>query len=129
MRKNMLITRRNKAKSLIPVSAMADIAFLLLIFFMLSSILEMEREIPVNLPEARVSKTQTGTYFNIWVTADGDYIFDDKKGTLEGLAVYARYRFTGNSDMRALINADREIPYHYINGVLDALKQAGVNSI
>jgi biopolymer transport protein ExbD len=108
---------------------MADIAFLLLIFFMLSSILEMEKEIPIDLPGSRITKSETGKFFNIWITPDGTLIYDGKPGSLESLVSYARYRRSGNSDMRALINADRNTPYRQINSVLEALKEAGLHRI
>ena len=63
----MKIERRKRSRSFISVASMADIAFLLLIFFMVSSVLEMEKEIPINLPESRISKSETRKYFNIWI--------------------------------------------------------------
>ncbi|HOO72767.1 MAG TPA: biopolymer transporter ExbD [Spirochaetota bacterium] len=125
----MFITKRHKAKSLIPVASMADIAFLLLIFFMLSSILEMEKEIPLNLPESRIMKSETAKYFNVYITPDGGFYYNNEAGTADGLVRYARYRATGNSDIKALINADRDISFRYINQALDALKEAGVHSV
>lgn len=125
----MMIKRKNKSRSLIPVSSMADIAFLLLIFFMLSSILEMEKEIPINLPESRIIKSETKKYFNIWITSDGSYHLDGKTGTAQNLVQYARYRSSGNPDIKALINADRNLSYEHINRILELLKEAGIHNV
>lgn len=108
---------------------MADIAFLLLIFFMLSSILEMEKEIPINLPESRVVRSETIKYFNIWITSDSTYLLDGKTGSPQSLIQYAKYRLSGNPEIKALINADRNLSYEHINSVLELLKEAGIRNI
>ena len=125
----MTIRRRQKSRSIIPVSSMADIAFLLLIFFILSSILEMEKEVPINLPESRISVSESKKFFNIFVTPDGHYIYDNRIDTLQNLRGYAIYKSSGNSDVKAMINADRELPFEYINNVMEVLRDSGVYNI
>jgi biopolymer transport protein ExbD len=125
----MRIERRKKSRSIMPVSSMADIAFLLLIFFMVSSVLEMEKEIPVNLPESRISVSETRKYFNIWINSRGELYLDGKRDNLRNLVSFARYRISINADIKALISADRELPFEYINSAMEALKDAGVYNI
>ena len=43
--------KRKKAMPNIPVSSMADIAFLLLVFFMVTSVLDSDPDVQVALPE------------------------------------------------------------------------------
>ena len=43
----MLIERRRKPKGIVPLPSMADIAFILLVFFILTSTIDIERNIPV----------------------------------------------------------------------------------
>ncbi|MCG8541148.1 MAG: biopolymer transporter ExbD, partial [Clostridia bacterium] len=52
-----MIQRRQKQSRGIPLPAMADIAFLLLVFFMLSSIADSRKQVPINLPETRGGDT------------------------------------------------------------------------
>lgn len=125
----MRIERRKKSRSIMPVSSMADIAFLLLIFFMVSSVLEMEKEIPVNLPESRISVSETRKYFNIWINNRGELYLDGKKDNLRNLVSFARYKISINADIKALISADRELPFEYVNSAMEALKDAGVYNI
>jgi biopolymer transport protein ExbD len=123
------IKRKSRARWNIPLASMADIAFLLLIFFMLSSILEIEKEIPIQLPESRIRVSETGKYFNVWVTSGGEYIFDGARNRVKNLQAYARYRLTGNPEIKALISADRNLPYREINAALEQLKEAGVSNV
>lgn len=125
----MNIERRKKSQSIIPVSSMADIAFLLLIFFMLSSIADADREIPIELPESRISIQENEKYFNVWITKEGDIYFSGRKGTLNALTTHASYRMMATPEIRALIRAQRNARYEYINGVLDALKEGGIHNV
>ena len=108
---------------------MADIAFLLLIFFMVSSVLEMEKEIPINLPQSRISVSETKKYFNIWINGKGEIFFNGEKKTLQNLSSFAKYKINGNPDLKALISGDRELAYEYINSILEVLKDAGVYNV
>ena len=44
--------RRRKIFANVPISSMADIAFLLLIFFMVTSVLKVDADLPLILPDA-----------------------------------------------------------------------------
>lgn len=112
-----------------PVSSMADIAFLLLIFFMVSSVLEMEKEIPVNLPESRISVSETSKYFNIWIDNRGELYLDGKRDNLRNLVSFAQYKISINADIKALISADKALPFEYVNSAMEALRDAGVYNI
>jgi len=125
----MAIQRKQKPMSMIPLPSMADIAFLLLIFFITSSILEMEKEIPVNLPEARVATSETKTHISLWIDGQGELFFDGKKGSLDNLRSFAQYRVSSNPETKALINADKSIPFEYVHRTMDTLRDAGIYSI
>jgi biopolymer transport protein ExbD len=125
----MKIIKRVGAKSTIPVASMADIAFLLLIFFMISSIGEVDKEIKLDLPEARMTIQEKKKYFNVWITPDGKYSFGGRVGTLTALTTFAQYSVVSNPETRALIRAESTVPYEYINGAMDSLKDAGVRNV
>ena len=48
----MKFNRKAKVGSVIPTASMADISFLLLVFFMVSTVFVRYRGIPVELPDA-----------------------------------------------------------------------------
>ncbi len=123
------VSRRSKKVLSVPLSSMADIAFLLLIFFMLSSISGMEKEVPVNLPESIQVPSHDKSHFNIFVKEDGGLFFDNKENQIEELVSYARYRKSFSPKIRAMIHADSTLPYNYVNQVLESLKEAGLYNI
>lgn len=108
---------------------MADIAFLLLIFFMLSAIVDMEKEIPLQLPESGIMESHTGGFLSIWVTAEGEIFYDNKSDTLANLAGYAGYRVAVNPETKALIIADKNVRYSRINSVMETLRSAELYNI
>ncbi len=125
----MAIQRKQKPMSMIPLPSMADIAFLLLIFFITSSILEMEKEIPVNLPESRIATSETKAHISLWIDRQGELFFDGKKGSLDNLRSFAQYRVSSNPETKALINADKSIPFEYVHRTMETLRDSGIYSI
>ncbi len=121
--------RRSKKVLAVPLSSMADIAFLLLIFFMLSSISGMEKEVPVRLPESKNVPAHDKKHFNIFIRENGSLFFDSRENSIEELVSFVRYRKSASPSIRAMIHADRSIPYKYVNQVMKSLKEAGLYNI
>ncbi len=58
---------------------MADIAFLLLIFFMVTTIFKMEDGLPVTLPRAETAQKQNREkIMHIWIDGGGNIAINDK---------------------------------------------------
>lgn len=125
----MPIARKRRAEATIPSSAMSDIAFLLLVFFMLSSFAEVDKEIPIELPESRISIQEDEKFFNVWVDNDGTVYFNNEAGSLSGLSSYATRRLIQDPEVEVLIRAPKEVQYTTINGVLEALKDGGIHRV
>ena len=125
----MKINREKRRNSGVPFSTMADIAFLLLIFFMLSAIVDEEKEIPLQLPESGIMESQTGGFLSIWVTEHGDIYFDNKSDTLKNLPGFAEYSLAMNPEIKALIIADKKVPFSRVNSVMEALRSAELYNI
>jgi biopolymer transport protein ExbD len=136
-----MIKKRKQSRGVIPVASMGDIAFLLLIFFMISSIAEAEKEIQVLLPEARMAIEEKNKFFNLYVKKNEadqiEYYYGFDKCDFDNLTLltnYARTKLLNLNpeqmpEFRALIRSDKDIPYRYINGAMSAIKEAGVYNI
>ena len=76
----MKFESKNKVKPGIPLSSLPDIVFLLLIFFMVSSVFKEFSGLPVILPEAREIEKLQGKrdVAYIWVSREGVISVDDK---------------------------------------------------
>jgi len=124
-----MLERKHKSKAMVPLTSMADIAFILLIFFILTSTIDMDRSIPVDLP---VSETSTGgsyKFFHIWIDSKGDiYLRGEKKSEAE-LMEFSKYRSIDNPDVKDLIGAEKNISFMKINRVMEILRDSGVYNI
>lgn len=125
----MSLKSKLKRQAGINVSAMSDIAFLLLIFFILSSVTEEDKEIPIELPQSHISVQETEKFFNVWIDKDGDIYFGAKKGNPVKLTTFATYRLRKNPKVKALIRASRDVEYEAVDTVFDALREAGLHHI
>lgn len=71
---------KQKVKSGIPLASLPDIVFLLLIFFMVSSVFKEFSGLPIRLPDARKIEKLQGkrNVAYLWVSRDGMISIDDK---------------------------------------------------
>jgi len=119
----MKLKRTRKSKPVIPTNSMSDIAFLLLIFIMLISLINYRKEVKISYPEANYQEvTQADDNLEIWVDESG-VIFHKGQvvdyAQIEGIIVDAVVR---NPKVRIHLIADKNTEYENVNGVIDVLK-------
>ena len=69
---------KSKPESIIPTASMSDIAFLLLVFFMVTTVFVSERGLRVTMPEAReIEKVPRRTATTVYVDRSGTISIDD----------------------------------------------------
>ncbi|HUU27921.1 MAG TPA: biopolymer transporter ExbD [archaeon] len=136
--------RKTRVSETIPTASMADIAFLLLIFFMVSTVFRKESALKIAWPESSALKKtefKNKNILHVWVNKDEE----STPGINEEGYVYVddvAYNLTDPVRQQALIEklllesskrkgkiliafrADRNIPYRKINLALEMLKQA-----
>ena len=119
----MKIHRRAKILPIIPINSMSDIAFLLLIFIMLISLINYKKEIKIEYPEAEYKEvTQADKNFEIWIDSDGVIYFKGKivnVNLLEGMIVDA---VTKDPETRIHIIADKNTKYKNVDNIIEILK-------
>ena len=76
----MKLNRKNKEKSEISTSSLPDIIFMLLIFFMVTTVMREFEGLDVLLPRAKtIEKLESKRHTSyIWATKDGLISVDDK---------------------------------------------------
>jgi len=120
--------KKSKASSEIPTASMADIAFLLLIFFMVSTTFRREQDRHLAFPRAEATQKMDEKRKNIlhvWIEPDGSVYINDRRVPMEQVSdvVLPLYR---ESDRRLLvaIRGDRDVSYRFVNSVTNELRQA-----
>jgi biopolymer transport protein ExbD len=118
----------------IPDSAMADVAFLLLVFFLATTTIAEEFGLSLILPAK--SEHQDRIEVNrdnvMVITTDvtGDAFFiDDKPVTLKDIKPLVETRKAGNDKLVVSVEPHRNAPYKAMVDILDELKLAGATRI
>jgi biopolymer transport protein ExbD len=123
------LERKSKASDQIPSSSLADIAFLLLIFFMVTTVFRTEADRPIEWPEAEATQQIDETRDNImyvWIERNGDIWINDRLVGLDQVSdlVAPRWVESGRR-LRISLRADAEVPYRYVDAVQTQIQQAG----
>lgn len=122
--------RKNQASQEISTAGLADIVFLLLIFFMVSTVFRTTREIPIEWAAAEAAEKIDEKRENIiyvWVEQDGSVFINDRPYALPEVSnVVAPLYAETDRRLVTSIRADRNTPYQYIDQVQKELQEAGV---
>ena len=112
------------------LSPMIDMMFLLLIFFIVSTMQMTElKTIPVKLPVATESVIQNTAKFTVTIKDDGAYWLQDKVISKQELINKAREEQKKDEKFHVVIRADENVQYKAVIGLLDSLKKAGVSRV
>ena len=122
--------RRPRKQSLPPqlmLSPMIDMIFLLLVFFIVSTMYMSEiKTIPIRLPVAQISETVSKSNFAVTVKKDGVLYLEDNKIEIKQLVANAAAESKRDAAFSVIIRADGEANYKTVIKLMDELKGAGV---
>jgi len=115
--------KRRRNVFFIPTFSMSDIAFLLLIFIMLVSLINYRKEVKIDYPEARSAlKATADKNLEIWIDINGNIYLDGYPSDYRSLELKISYLYLNSPDTRVHIIADRNTQYEKINSVLEVLQ-------
>ncbi|MBN2544801.1 MAG: biopolymer transporter ExbD [Spirochaetes bacterium] len=119
----MKIKHKKRINTYVPVSSMSDIAFLLLIFIMLLSLINNRKEIKIDYPEAKKPEvTQKDKNFEIYIDKEGFIYYSGKIIDFEDIENILVETINKNPDTRVHVIADRDCKYKNVDSVLNILK-------
>ena len=125
----MILKERRPAQE-INSSSMADIAFLLLVFFLVTTTISLDKGISLILPaEGNEVEVNKSNIVNILVNDQGQVLIDDNPGKIRDIKALAIKRIKQNQNVIFSVLTTKRTKYkHYIQ-VLDQLKQAKATKI
>lgn len=126
----MKIVRRSLPAE-IPTSSMADVAFLLIIFFLVASFYSVTRGIQFSLPkhdEAALTAAPEAAVL-IEVESTGALLVDGKPMQLDQVRGYIEPRLQRNPTKSVILQTSLEAPYEAMADVFDELRQIGVQNL
>lgn len=118
----MSIKIRNKRKLDFNSTSMADLVFLLLIFFMLTSTLVSPNAIKLLLPSS-TSKTLAKQSVNVYINANLEYYIEEQKANENTLKDRIIGVLGSNKEATIVLRSDASVPIQNVVNIIDAVNQ------
>ncbi|MCH7496769.1 MAG: biopolymer transporter ExbD [Candidatus Marinimicrobia bacterium] len=125
-----MLQRKRKGLAEIPSASMADIAFLLLVFFLVTTTISMDKGIGLVLPAiGEVIEVNPKNITNVLVNATGQVLLDDELVPLNQLRNRISNQLAQNDKLIVSVKTHPQTRHQIYIDVLDQLKQAGATRI
>ena len=118
--------KKSKISEEIPTASMPDIIFILLIFFMVTTVLKRFNGLPVRLPEAeKIEKIESRRHTSyIWL--DGAQIsVDDQILAVDGVSNVVYRKLIADPQLLMNIKGDVDVEMDVLSRIHDQLRKAG----
>ncbi len=126
----MRIRSGTRTGARIPTASMADIAFLLLIFFLTSTVFRLENGLEVDLPRAESgvgAARQRSTH--VWVDRTGEIAIDDYLVGFDQIGSILAAKLKRSGELVVNLQIDQEVPYETVDRVLMELKRVNIRNV
>lgn len=121
----MTIRRRARHHNVIPTASMADIAMLLLIFFMSTTIIHERESSQVRLPGATAGESLLEeTAVRVALGRGGAVTLNDAPAALHDVGTILGGKLARNPELLVLLHADARAPYETVALLIEQLKAA-----
>jgi len=127
------MVRNKKKRKIVEIrsDSMADIAFLLLIFFLVTTTIDVDKGIGLTLPDPRgeQKKIRSKNITNLLINASGEVLLDSKHVAVTQIKESILEKIRQNPKLIVSLKTDRATPYDIYIAVLDQLKLANARRI
>ena len=125
-----MIKKQRRPLQEINSSSMADIAFLLLVFFLVTTTISMDKGISLVLPsEGNELEVNRKNIINILMNESGKVLLDDKPTKVNAIKGIVEKKLSGNPNLIFSVQTHPRTKYQDYLKVLDQLKEARATKI
>jgi biopolymer transport protein ExbD len=125
-----MIKKQRRPIEEINSSSMADIAFLLLVFFLVTTTISMDKGISLVLPsEGNELEVNRKNIVNILINESGKVLLDDRPTKVNAISGIVERKLSGNSNLIFSVQTHPRTKYQDYIRVLDQLKEAKATKI
>jgi biopolymer transport protein ExbD len=126
--------RESRVSPEIPTASMADIAFLLIVFFLVSTTMNQDKGLSLHLPPVGETKeVKSKNILNLWINARDQVAFFENEQLTPIPSGQLREQIEGrlaeNDKLIISVKSERGSTYRTFVDVLDDLKMAGATKI
>jgi len=121
---------KNKQNStLVDISPLIDVVFLLLIFFMVSTTFIDEAGIPLDLPSSVSKGIKKSENVTVNISKDGSISIGTEKVLKENLVEKIKEKLEKSEKKEVIIKADKDARYELVYLIMDSSRQAGAKGL
>ena len=122
----MKLNRKVNISSDIPTASMPDIIFMLLIFFMVTTVLREYSGLPVNIPKAEKIEKLKGKRHtaHIWISKEGLVSINDRLFAVQDVAKIMYEKRVSDPQLVVSLKADEEAKMELISSIHEELREA-----
>jgi biopolymer transport protein ExbD len=127
----MKIRRRLTRKAMVDMTPLVDIIFMLVLFFMVTSVFKIVPGLPLKLPTSDTSSSVALSPFRVVAVSDTEIYVNDTRTGLVGLDAAIKREMQGKkpSEIRAVFQGDSRLPYQLVIAILDSLRLNGIDGV
>jgi len=127
----MLVHRKKRLRYQVqtPLTALIDIVFLLLIYFLLTTNFMVDEGIKIKLPQARASAPQTEETITVYVDQQGRAFLGTEEVSIARLFDRLKEKIGSQENKLVVIRADRAVILNKAVKVMDIAKAAGAGRL
>tara|TARA_B110000444_G_scaffold250461_1_gene276887 strand:- start:236 stop:637 length:402 start_codon:yes stop_codon:yes gene_type:complete len=115
----------------IPTSSLADIAFLLLVFFLVTTTIDTDKGLGIILPPAGDVEIEIKkkNIINCLINSQGKVLLDEEPTEVTEISKIVQKKIQKNKNIIVSVKAHPKTPYRDYVRVIDQLKQANATKI
>jgi biopolymer transport protein ExbD len=126
----MLVEKQRKNAAEIPTASLADIAFLLLTFFLVTTTIDVDKGLGLTLPPAgETQEIRKKNITNILINAQGQVLIDGESIQIPMIKDVVTRKLRENPKQIISVKTARKTKYDTYIKVLDQVKLAGAKRI
>ena len=126
----MMLDKERKRGAEIPTASMADIAFLLLIFFLVVTTIDVDKGLGLTLPPiGQDIEIQKKNICSVLINAEGKVLIDEKPVQINLIHEIISLKIAENERLIVSLKTARETKYEVYIKTLDQIKMAGSKRI
>jgi len=128
MQKRRVFSKGSQGSDEINISPLIDMVFILLIFFIVTTVFVEETGVDINKPQAASALDLEKNSVLIAITGNGKVVYGGRDIGAGGVRSIVR-RLTQNDDMPVIIQSDKTVPTELLVRVIDEAKLGGAKAV
>jgi biopolymer transport protein ExbD len=123
------VPERRGRGTVINVTSLIDVMFLLLIFFMVSSTFKLQPAIELTLPRSATAEAVAATPVVVYLARDGQLYVNEQPIDRESLRTTLARRLSSSNEDRLVLRADEGAEHGAVVALIDLVKEAGYRRV